>query len=278
MYLARSRRFLKKFPRVRETLVPLYLAANKYLFRLRNGLTRSRPVTVATTVGPVWLSPEGHIAQELWEADFEKEEREAVESLVRPGMRVLNIGANVGLYVVICGKLVGEYGEVHAFEPASLNYQRLLKNVALNGLKNVRSNQCAVSDCVGEMQIRRDPSHPNLDSHYSVHAVRELDANFIETISATTLDEYWKQNGNGQPVDLIIIDVEGGELSVFTGALNALRASPHVVIMAECTRNLDEIATVLQAEGFGFFQWNATAKKLVPTALTRGNIFIHRLP
>jgi len=224
------------------------------------------------------MIPEGHIARVLWENDFEKTERHAIEYLLKPGMCVLNIGANTGLYVLLCSKIVGEHGEVHAFEPASLNYARLLQNIALNKLTNVRVTRCAVSDRSGTMLIHRDPKHPELDSHYTADATRVSAADFVESTPSITVDEYWAKNTCefSRPIDLMIIDVEGGELGVFEGAKKILRASQNVVIMAECTKHLSEIAGLLAVEGLGFYQWDSGAERLVTTELTQGNVFITR--
>ncbi len=44
-------------------------------------------------------------------------QRQIIESLVRPGMTVLDLGGNVGLYTALFSKCVGPQGNVTTFEP-----------------------------------------------------------------------------------------------------------------------------------------------------------------
>ncbi|MBK7140367.1 MAG: hypothetical protein IPH74_15715 [Bacteroidetes bacterium] len=55
----------------------------------------------------------------------------------------MDIGTNIGFYTEIVSKLVGSTGKIHAFEPDSLNFQRLQKK--LLGCSNVNLVQKAVS-------------------------------------------------------------------------------------------------------------------------------------
>src|SRR5215831_10836434 len=49
--------------------------------------------------------------------------------LLRPGMVVIDGGANVGQYTLVAAGAVGERGEVHAFEPVLTNFEQLSKHV-----------------------------------------------------------------------------------------------------------------------------------------------------
>ncbi len=75
---------------------------------------------------------------------------------------------------------------------------------------------------------------------------------------------------------MIIVDVEGAELSVFNGAQALLAASPNLVIMVECTERLDEIDELLRSQGFSFFTWNVLATCLEETVMKRGTIYAMR--
>ncbi len=60
-----------------------------------------------------------------------------MQSIVRPGMVFVDVGANLGSYTVPLAEAVGPLGMVLAFEPFRWTYQMLTANVALNGLMNV---------------------------------------------------------------------------------------------------------------------------------------------
>lgn len=226
------------------------------------------------------MLPEGHIAESIWKYEFEEDVRTFIEKYLKPGMCVLNIGANAGLYTLMAAKIVGAKGVVHAFEPATLNFDRLKRNVQLNGLTNVIINQMAVSDVSGSLAVLPDPAHPKLDSHYFVQRVIDGKSpeGVIELINCDTLDNYWMKTCDGvlAKVDMIIIDVEGGELDVFKGAQAIFEVSPNLIMMAECTSKLDEIQALLRIKGFKFFKWNNAITMLEEISMQRGNIFAFR--
>lgn len=284
VFFSYCRRVVRKFPYLRKVFLsvwPIVEVFNHQRWNLRNTILGNRPVEVKVNHDTVFMLPEGHIAELIWRRDFEKPERDFISRYLKPGMRVLNIGANVGLYSLIAGKIVGQEGEVHAFEPSSLNFDRLKRNVALNGLNNVQLNQLAVSDFKGALAVMRDPAHPDLDSHFFVQRVEDgkLPVGALEQIPCNTIDDYWSNcciNGI-KKVDMMIIDVEGGELSVFKGAVSVIGISQTLMIMVECTEHLGEISTFLSGHGFSFFDLdvaNGTLSNVV--SIKRGNIFAYR--
>src|SRR6516162_367375 len=65
-----------------------------------------------------------------------REEIHILRQLLRPGMTILDVGANQGLYTLLVADLVCP-GKVFAFEPEPILYQQLVKNVAVNKVDNV---------------------------------------------------------------------------------------------------------------------------------------------
>ena len=55
----------------------------------------------------------------LEQQDWFEEEIKFVRRLLRPGMQVIDIGANYGVYALSMARAVGTSGHVWAFEPAS---------------------------------------------------------------------------------------------------------------------------------------------------------------
>lgn len=266
--------------KLRRFLSSVWIFVWHMLWLLRNFFLRYRPIEVPVKNEVIRMLPEGHIAELMWGIGFEQNEVAFVANHLKPGMCVLNIGANSGLYTLIAAKIVGSKGEVHAFEPASINFSRLKSNVKLNGLNNVKINQIAVSDFSGTLAVLPDPAHPNLDSHYFVRRVEDgkppVDA--IEIIACDTIDNYWNNycKENLKKVDMIIVDVEKAELSVFKGASATFNASTNLVMMAECSENLDEIAILLKEHGFQFFEYNEATRMLEEINMKSGNIYILR--
>lgn len=274
------RAIANKFPQLYKLLLPFWVWYVEKLWQLRKIFWKSDPIEVKVGADSIFMLPEGHIAEMIWKHSFEQGERKFVEKYLKPGMCVLNIGANAGLYTLIAAKIVGSNGVVHAFEPATLNFNRLKRNVQLNGLTNVIVNQMAVSDFQGSLAVLPDPAHPKLDSHYFVQRVIDgrHPEGVIEFMACDTLDNYWMRICRGVPkkVDMIILDVEGAELDVFKGADDIFELSPNLIIMAECTSNLKEIEILLQKKRFKFFKWNSSSTMLEEITMERGNIFALR--
>ena len=109
-----------------------------------------KPYAAITTididgVGPIrmFLNPDDAVitpymtAGRVWEAT---ETHWFVKSL-RPGDVVVDVGANVGYYTIIAGKLVGEAGRVYAFEPDPVSFELLRAMSAWTGSITSFSNR-----------------------------------------------------------------------------------------------------------------------------------------
>ena len=77
--------------------------------------------------------------------EYEQEVSSVFRSRIRPGMRVLDIGANIGYYTFLAAWLTGNSGKVWAIEPNRKNIAFLLATRARNGFDNVEIIQAAAS-------------------------------------------------------------------------------------------------------------------------------------
>jgi FkbM family methyltransferase len=72
---------------------------------------------------------------------------EAMARVVRPGMTVVDIGANLGYFTLLLADFVGPSGQVHAFEPNPPITERLRRTVSINGfMDRVAVHETALSD------------------------------------------------------------------------------------------------------------------------------------
>src|SRR6266852_7397832 len=67
-----------------------------------------------------------------------------LERHIRPGMIVVDIGANQGLYTLLFAKLVGTAGSVIAFEPEPNMFEALVHNCRNNSVSNVQMYNMAL--------------------------------------------------------------------------------------------------------------------------------------
>ena len=66
---------------------------------------------------------------------------------VAPGSVAYDIGANIGIHTLLLSRLVGQSGQVYAFEPVPALYNRLCENMRLNpSLIAARPIQLALCD------------------------------------------------------------------------------------------------------------------------------------
>src|SRR5439155_18290144 len=85
----------------------------------------------------------------VWEAG----ETANIVELLAPGMTFLDIGAHVGYYSIIAGRIVGPRGLVLSFEPEPNNFELLVANAWQNGLTNVACFPWAVGDATGFTEL-----------------------------------------------------------------------------------------------------------------------------
>ena len=158
---------------------------------------------------------------------FEPYQMALFRQIVKPGMTVIDIGANIGLYSVIAGRLVGDNGKVFSFEPENKNYEFLSNNIKANNLKNVLLNKTAISN---------EKSTKNLflfsENTGSYSLVDNRKTNISIPVQTDTLDNILKQQSINR-VDVIKMDIEGAEYMAFEGMLQIISNSTNLTMMIE---------------------------------------------
>ena len=147
-----------------------------------------------------------------------------IKTHVKPGMKVLDIGANIGFYTIFLSKLVGKEGTVYAFEPDEDNFkflERLTKN-----LSNVKRANVAVGEKSGITYLYKS-QEMNIDHQvYDSGESREKTA-----VKMVSLDDYLK--GEKDDVGFVKIDVQGYEYHVFKGMKKVIARSKEMFIISE---------------------------------------------
>jgi FkbM family methyltransferase len=154
-----------------------------------------------------------------------------IAALLRPGMTFVDIGANIGLHTLVAAHRVGNIGQVIAVEPQSRVYERLLHNVTLNGLRNVRAFRCAVGSAGGIMPLFQLSTENDGLATLRVRDHEEPVGS--ETVEVMTLPALLAV-ARVEHVHGIKIDTEGAELSILKGAEAWLSRSPPAFMAIEC--------------------------------------------
>jgi FkbM family methyltransferase len=214
------------------------------------------------------------------DARYEPNEMFAMSKLIGPGMCVLDVGANAGVFTLMAARLVGASGAVHAFEPSPRDRDRLLANVAANGLSNVQVHAAALGRAAGKAVLAvSGAGHPGHNTIGGFTYAADADSYSLE-VDVTTLDDFAAQQGLPR-LDLLKIDVEGSETSVLQGARETLRKFRPVIVAEAYDPSLRQLGTsasellhLLRSAGYEIrvFGPSGTAEPLVDDKLTGVNI------
>jgi FkbM family methyltransferase len=146
-------------------------------------------------------------------AGGEKQVLQILLDNIKYGDIVFDIGANIGVHTVFMAKKVGENGRVVAFEPEKSNFEKLMLNINLNGLRNVISLQTALGHIFEEGMLYQEGSWATL--------VKPSENSIGQKIKIAPGD-YLVQNENLSPPNVVKIDVEGYEYYVIKGLQKTL--------------------------------------------------------
>ncbi len=154
--------------------------------------------------------------------------------LLKPGMTVLDVGANIGEITLLAGKRVGKEGRVFAFEPLDEIANRLERHVQLNHLDQVTIVRCALGDAIdNDIPIYVSCGQEADDENHGLGSLYGGDNGEapLQRIHMTTLDAWLADRSDIQHIDVIKIDIEGAELACLRGARNCLlRFRPKIIV------------------------------------------------
>ena len=165
----------------------------------------------------------------------EKEHRLILNRALKPGMTVFDIGANIGYYALMESRIVGKNGRVVAIEPSPDNIALLQRNLALNGVENITVRQGAVSDRPDTRQFFLAEQSNLHTFHPEGSAASQLSGTTID-VETTTVPDLAAEFG---PPDLMRMDVEGHEVEVLNGMLEAVERgamAPMILFETHLTR------------------------------------------
>jgi FkbM family methyltransferase len=201
-----------------------------------------------------------------YEKTYDAQIFEFLSSKLSRYRRVLDVGANIGVYTVFFAKSVAQ---VEAFEPVPKIAERLRQNLRLNQLTNARIHELCVSDSTETVQFASAP-HEN----WGIGRISSKETGM--TLECTTLDTFLE--GEISEPTLIKMDIEGAEWMALKGASRAfgnrkarldLLLEVHPEEIAEYGGSVAQVAELLRAAGFvlqAITQQGLKALEQAPTA------------
>lgn len=153
--------------------------------------------------------------------------------VLKPGMCVVDVGANEGLFTLFFRKRVGPGGRVIALEPSERELIHLKRNLRINRFLDVDVVPLAVGDHVGRARLSlAEAGHAGHNALGTPAApwVSVVDQVEVEVSTLDTLSDA----RNWPRIDLIKMDIEGSELRALRGADRLLaRDRPMLLLEAE---------------------------------------------
>jgi FkbM family methyltransferase len=183
-------------------------------------------------------------AQIMATRDYETHLSEFFRRVVKPGMTAIDIGANIGFFTMLFASLVGNSGQVLAFEPSSENCRMLLLNIEANNFRQVKLFPLALSEEMAALYFT-----PALGSNGIILPDRKetlLDPNCV-VVPSMRLDAI----ESGQ-VHVIKADIEGGEYRALRGSEAIIRRCCPIVTVE---LSLDMLSRVSGINGAEFLKW-----------------------
>jgi FkbM family methyltransferase len=188
--------------------------------------------------------------------------------MLRPGMVVVDVGANIGLFSAVAASIVGRTGRVVAVEPEARNCAFIHRTLQRNGFTQVEVVQAAVAARCGAGELFLNEENK---ADHRIFAAGSRDPRRSVAVELLTLDELVARQGLPR-VDVLKMDIQGAEGAAFEGMPQVLRDNHDIVVLMEfwpwgLRQAGSDPAALLRAWrelGFGVVDLDGDGRRLVP--------------
>jgi len=198
--------------------------------------------------------------------DWFEKEIELWRQWVQPGMTIIDVGANAGIYAFSAAQRVGTAGKVIAIEPNPICVECLQETCRVNQFTQVKVYQAAASDREGTVNLLLSNAS-ELTQVVSDETTTTLASRNCSVVNCLSLDSLIERDSL-QRVDFVKIDVESHELTVLMGGERLLSEfSP--IVLCEVTEgnppgNSMAVGQFFQSRGYSLYYYQAFIQEFVP--------------
>lgn len=178
-----------------------------------------------------------------------------LDTLVKPGDLIVDVGANRGSFALYASKRVGENGRVMCFEP-NLRCVSILKNaIEVNSIGNIEVFNFGLSDSSGSLTL----TIPKINSGEATFGASSYsrDETYSVDVEVTRGDSII----SAVVPRLIKIDVEGFESRVLRGLATTIAKSRPLIItevfsshLTSCQSSAEELVQLMTSQEYKGFQ------------------------
>jgi len=160
---------------------------------------------------------------------YERVETAIVQTLLRPGMVFMDLGADWGYFTLLAASLIGSSGRVISLEPDPRSYALLTTNIELNHLPNVFAFQLAAADRDCALALC---GYDERGENFGLSSIVARGTEHQFRVGARRVDDICREC-HLPTVDLIKIDVEGAEDLVLAGMAAGLGQHTYRLVLLE---------------------------------------------
>jgi FkbM family methyltransferase len=150
-----------------------------------------------------------------------------ISSKLKKGMTCLDVGANIGYYVLLESKCIGSQGKIIALEPSPINFECLKKNLISLNIGNVQAYNIAAGEKDGITNFLIYEGAGNSCMVIPEGEKPKWPGDII-TVPIKRIDSFLEGEGITK-IDFLRMDVEGYENKVIEGLQNTIRKSKPII-------------------------------------------------
>lgn len=183
-------------------------------------------------------------------------------SLAKSSAVIFDIGSYTGLYS-LAAATQNRKAKVYAFEALDVVYSRLLANIQVNNLGNMKAYHLAVSNEEGSAEFNVYAGDTVLSTGSTlVDEIKNRERFQTKHVRAARLDDLVNELSVPR-LDLMKIDTEGAEHLVIQGGQDALKKhTPDIICEVLGGARADQINSVLSEIGYHFFRIDEAAMSI----------------